>query len=157
MKGFAWVLLIANVFFTTYLLAQQQDTTVRQDSSVQKAVKNTISHRDSIYLSKLSKGGTLMIAGGIGLCGAGAYLIWEGQLVYKSPVAATSATTTNTIAQNHQQGTAYIVAGGFAIAGGFVLGAFGVKNKIEFKKRRQRLLLQSGLLESGNLGACLSW
>jgi hypothetical protein len=157
MKGFVCILLITHVFFATSLLAQQQDTTLRQDTSVQKAVKNTISHRDSIYLSKLSKGGSLMIAGGAGLCAAGAYLIWEGQLVYYSPVAATSATTTNTIAQNHQQGTAYIIAGGAAIAGGIILGAFGVKNIIEFKKRKKRLLLQSGLLESGNLGACLSW
>jgi hypothetical protein len=150
MKALRFFLTILNSFILLQLSAQQ-------DTAIQKAIKYTISRRDSIHINKLNTSGTLMIAGGIGLCGAGTYLIWEGNQVFTSPAAPASTNPIADVQKNHQQGTAYIVAGGAAIAAGIILGAFGIKNRIDAKKLKKKLLLQTGLLDSGRLGACISY
>jgi hypothetical protein len=110
-------------------------------------------HRDSLNLGRLNTTSNLMIAGGVGLLAAGSYLIVEGVITYNSPIG----TSGSTIAQNHSQGAGYIAGGVIGIAAGIVMGAFGIKKKLEFKKRFKRMQLQSGLLDNGNLGAMLTF
>ena len=141
-------MLLLTLFITDILFAQQDSI---------KEIPKALSHRDSIYLAKMNTTSNLMIAGGIGLCGAGTYLIWEGTQIYKTPAGPTSTNPSGDVARNHQQGSIYMVAGGASIAAGVILGAFGVKRKIEFKQRKQRLLAQAGLLDNGHLGACLGF
>jgi hypothetical protein len=106
---------------------------------------------DSLKLARLNTTGNLMIAGGIGLCGAGAFLIYEGQKIYTTPADSTGSS----IATNHRQGTIYMVFGGASIIAGLLVTAFGAVKKVEFKRQKKSMMLRSGLLEDGNLGAQL--
>lgn len=76
-------------------------------------------------MAKLNSNGNLMIAGGVGLCGIGGYLIYQGHSVYttKSAVAGENE-------RNRKQGTIYYVASGVGIAGGIILTALGAKTKL---------------------------
>lgn len=120
-------------------------------------VTQTQGHRDSLYVAKINYTGNLMIGGGVGLAAAGSFLIYEGVKIYRTPAAPVSTDPDGDIARNHKQGTAYIAAGTIAYVGTAVLIALGVKNKLEFKMRRKRMELQSGLLENGNMGAMLNF
>ena len=98
-----------------------------------------------------------MIGGGVGLIGAGTFLVYEGVKIYQTPASPSSTDPAGDVQRNHNQGTAYLAAGGIAYVGGVVLIALGVKNKIEFKHRKKLMTLESGLLQNGNLGAMLSF
>ena len=98
-----------------------------------------------------------MIAGGVGLAGAGSFLVYEGVKTYNTPAAPLSTDPTGDVQRNHRQGTAYIAAGTVAYIGSAVLIALGAKNKIEFKHRLRLMSLQSGLLDNGNMGAMLTF
>ena len=131
----------------------------QSDSSSVKNSSRTYSHRDSVYLAKLNSNGNLMIAGGVGLCGVGGYLIYQGWKIYNNPVTNIidpNAQKTQTDL-NHKQGTIYYVAGGVGIAGGIILTALGAKNKVEFKQRKRLMELQSGILDNGSLGLALNF
>ncbi len=122
-----------------------------------KASQHVYDHRDSIYLVKLNNGGNLMIAAGIGLCGAGSYLVYQGHKVYNTPALAGSPTAEAETQRNHRQGTIYYAAGGIAIVGGIILTALGARNKVDFKRRKKMMSLQSGILDNGNLGLALNF
>ena len=109
----------------------------QSDSSVVKNSHHTYTHRDSVYMAKLNSNGNLMIAGGVGLCAVGGYLIYEGNKVYTTVPSPTSIDKDGEITRNHKQGTIYYAAGGVAIATGIILTAFGAKNKVEFKQRKR--------------------
>ena len=113
--------------------------------------------RDSLYAAKLNYTGNLMIAGGVGLAGAGSFLIYEGVKIYSTPAAPLSTDPAGDVDRNHKQGTAYIAAGGFAFIGSAVLIALGAKNKIEFKQRKKLMSLQTGLLDNGRTGVMLAF
>lgn len=149
MKGFFLFLLFATLSVST--LFAQTDSVA--------AGKNTrnYTHRDSVYLAKLNSSGNLMIAGGVGLCGAGAYLIYYGVKVYSTKAAAGSQYPDQEVSRNKRQGTIYLAAGGIAIGTGIILTAFGARNKVDFKARKRMMELESGLLDSGNLGAVLTF
>lgn len=134
------------------------------DSSVVKKPQRTYTGSDSLYLKRLNNGGNLMLAGGIGLCGIGGYLIYQGNKIYTTvpqlptnPTPEQLATQQGEIDRNHRQGTIYYAVGGVAIAGGIVLVAIGAKNKVEFKQRKRMLELQSGILDNGHLGLALNF
>src|SRR6476620_9534723 len=76
------------------------------DSSVVKSQSRNYSHNDSIYLAKLNSNGNLMIAAGVGLCGIGGYLFYQGNRVYTTKPAANLSTPVadGEIARNHKQG-----------------------------------------------------
>lgn len=98
-----------------------------------------------------------MIAAGVGLCGVGGYLIYQGNKVYTTAAPANSVDPSSDIARNHKQGIIYYAAGGVAIAAGIILTAFGAKNKVEFKQRKRLMELQSGMLDNGHLGLALNF
>ena len=118
---------------------------------------DVLTRRDSLYLAKLNTSGNLMIAGGVGLCAVGGYLVYYGVQVYNNPVASTSTNPAAGINQNHNQGTAYIIGGGAVVVGSIILGAFGVRNKIDFKQHLKYMHLQAGWLQDGGLGAALTF
>lgn len=124
------------------------------DSVTILKTKSAFTHEDSVYLSRINTSGNLMIAGGIGLCGAGGYLMYQGFKVYNTAVLNNDPKDIN---RNHKQGTAYIIAGGVAIAGGIILTAFGARNKHEFMMRKKMMSLESGLLDNGNIGLALNF
>jgi hypothetical protein len=126
-------------------------------SSAKRPPQRKYGFRDSLYAAKLNYTGNLMIAGGVGLAGAGSFLIYEGVQTYNSPAAPASTNPSADIMRNHNQGTAYIIAGSVSFIGSAVLIALGAKNKVEFKRRKKLMSLQSGLLDSGNLGVALSF
>jgi hypothetical protein len=143
-------LLLFFVFaFTVPLLAQT-------DSLKTKQLKPP-THADSLYLAKLNSNGNLMIAGGVGLCAAGGYLIYNGVKVYQTRAAANSIDPSGDVYRNQKQGIIYMAAGGVAIAGGIVLTAFGARNKVDFKLHKKMMTLQSGILDSGALGLALNF
>ena len=129
----------------------------QSDSLSIKNKPHTYTHRDSVYMAKLNSNGNLMIAGGVGLCAVGGYLIYEGNKVYTTVPSPTSMDKDGEIIRNHKQGTIYYAAGGVAIAAGIILTAFGAKNKVEFKQRKHLMELQSGILDNGNLGLALNF
>lgn len=133
----------------TVFVHAQSDTT-----GATKAIKPAMTHGDSLYLAKMNTSGNLMLVGGIGLTAVGGYLIYQGNKVYTTKVVNNVA---EEIDRNHKQGTIYMAVGGVAIAGGLVLTAFGIKNKVEFKKQKRLMSLQTGLLDNGNLGAMLTF
>lgn len=141
-----------------YTQAQNADTTMAT-----KAVPTSgLTRGDSLYLAKLNSGSNIMLALGVGLCGAGGYLVYNGYRVYTStPVGDTPGQQEESERQNHKQGTIYLAVGGIAIAGGIVLTALGAKNKIEFKRTKRhledkrKLELQGGILDNGKLGIAL--
>jgi hypothetical protein len=113
-------------------------------------------HRDTVYLARLNSSGNLMIAAGVGLCGASVYLFYEASKIYGASTAG-SSTPADDEQRNHRQGILYYAGGALAIAGGGVLLALGAKNKIEFKRRYKIMTLQSGILDNGHLGLALNF
>ena len=128
-------------------------------ASIQRPTQQRVyTHYDSVHLAKLNSSGNLMIAGGIGLCGAGAYLLYQGNKVYTtSPTIADPTIRQNEINRNHRQGTIYYAAGGVAIAAGIILTAFGARNKVDFKARKKMMEFESGILDNGNIGVALNF
>lgn len=139
------------VFSVAAMLVQAQTNTTGTNTA-------TSTHTDSLYLAKLNSNGNLMIAGGVGLCAAGGFLVYQGVRVYNAGLTGKTPDEQTTEQQrNHKQGTAYLVGGGVALAGGIVLTAFGARNKLEFKKGKKRLELQGGILDNGHLGLALNF
>lgn len=129
-----------------------------------RPVRPASGHRDSVNLSKLNNTGNLLIASGVGLCGIGGYLIYQGNKVYTTvpelkanPTPDQLAFRDSEIERNHKQGTIYYAVGGVAIGAGIILTAFGAKNKVEFKQRKRMLEMQGGILDNGHLGAMLTF
>lgn len=128
------------LFFTlTFLLADAQ-------------TNGTYTKRDSVQLAKLNSSGNLMIAGGVGLCGAGGYLLYQGITVYRTRDNGNTSSALARNEQNKKQGTIYLVAAGVGIAGGLVLTAFGARNKIDFKRRKKAMEANLEFLPGGHLG-----
>ncbi len=145
--------LVSFIFLAFSALASAQTT-----DTVAPVKKSTaLSRGDSLYMVKLNTSGNLMIAGGIGLTGVGSYLVYQGYKVYTTKPATTGATYNDDLNRNHRQGTIYLAAGGVAIVGGIVLTAFGARNKVEFKNRKRKLQLDTGMLPSGQLGLALGF
>ncbi len=142
-------------FLLFVLLCIFTDVTAQPDSTKSRPALHAFSHTDSVHLARLNTSGTLMIGGGVALCAAGSYFIYEGSQVYNTMPDPSNTNPTADINRNHQQGTIYLVAGGISIVGGFILGGFGIKNKINFKTRLKYMSLQTGLLPNGSLGASL--
>ena len=142
------LLLFWFIFFNSY---SQTDS-----SSVSKPAPRVYTHSDTVYFARLNSNANLMIAGGVGLCAAGGFLIYEGIKIYTAPTAPTPAGDEDK-QRNHRQGTIYLAAASVGIAGGIILTAFGARNKIDFKTRKKMMNVQSGILKSGNLGIALSF
>lgn len=142
------------LFLSVLFLVAACELSAQSDSASVKKPAPSPTREDSMYLSRLNTSGTLMIAGGIGVCGAGSYLVYQGFKVYNSKVPGNNA---EDISRNHKQGTAYIIAGGVGIIGGIVLIGFGARNKHEFMMRKRMMSLQSGLLDNGNIGFALNF
>ncbi len=146
------VLFITLVLFSISSFAQSDST------AIAKPAQRVYTHYDSVRLARLNSSGNLMIAGGIGLCGAGGYLLYQGNKVYTtSPTITDPAIRQNEINRNRRQGTIYYAAGGIAIAGGIILTALGARNKVEFKTRKRMMEFESGILHNGNLGLALNF
>ena len=151
MKSTYVILLILFTAVTMQLSAQTDSSVVKNNGEPKYGF------RDSVYAAKLNYTGNLMIGGGIGLAGAGIFLIYEGVTTYKTPAAPQSTDPAGDVQRNHNQGTAYIAAGSAALIGSAVLLALGSKNKIEFKQRKKLMSLQTGLLDNGKMGAMLNF
>jgi hypothetical protein len=142
-------------------VSAQTDST----STYKRPARTTVSRRDTMSLVRLNNSSNLMLASGVGLCGIGGYLIFQGNKVYTTTPDALPATATaeqkaireGEIEKNHKQGTIYYAVGGIAIGAGIILTAFGAKNKVEFKQRKRMLEMQSGILDNGHLGAMLTF
>ncbi len=152
------LLLSICVLTTLFTQAQTNDST----STLTQASARKFTRGDSLYLAKVNSSGNIMIAAGVGLCGAGGYLVYNGYRVYTSaPVGTTPGQQEESKNQNRKQGTIYLAVGGIAIAGGLVLTAIGAKNKVEFKRMKKRMgqqekvEFQGGILDNGNLGVAL--
>ena len=143
-------------FLLLFSLLAVATISAQADSSLVKRPQRTYTHNDSVYMAKMNSNGNLMIAGGIGLCGAGAYLMYEGNKVYTTKsTSKTDADGEN--ARNRTQGTIYYAAAGVGLAAGIILTAFGARNKVEFKQRKKMMELQSGILDNSHLGAMLTF
>ncbi len=142
------------VLFQAFFAVTQAQTT---DTTAPVKKSTAISRGDSLYMVKLNTSGNLMIAGGIGLTGVGSYLIYQGYKVYTTKPVPNSSTYNSDLERNHKQGTIYLAAGGVAIVGGIVLTALGARNKVEFKNRKRKLQLDTGMLQSGQLGLALGF
>lgn len=119
---------------------------------------NTYSKRDSVQLAKLNSSGNLMIAGGVGLCAAGGYLLYQGITVYRDiPQNIGTPAGDTQREQNKKQGTIYLVAAGVGIAGGIVLTAFGARNKVDFKRRKKAMEANLEFFPKGQLGLALNF
>ena len=145
MKPASFVLLFLFTVASLQLKAQSDSASAAQ----------RFTHHDSLYAAKLNYTSNLMIAGGVGLVGVGSFFIYEGVKVYNTP--ATGPNSPSSVAQNHSQGTAYLAAAGVSYIGAAVLIALGVRNKLDFKRRKKRMELESGLLQDGNMGAMLTF
>lgn len=144
--------------FSVLMLVSISAVVFAQDNPVlAPEAQRKFTRSDSLYLVKLNNSGNLMIAGGVGLCGVGSYLIYQGTKVYKSLPAPNSTSYQDDINRNHRQGIIYMAAGGIGIAGGIVLTAFGARNKIDFKRGMKRMQLQTGILDNGSLGFALNF
>lgn len=146
MKTLALCLLLLTACLTAFA---QGDSSI-----IRKPVAKTISHEDSMYLAKLNTTGNLMIAGGVGLCGAGSYLLYYGIKTYNTPPAPTSVTPdaqNADIQRNHKQGTIFVAVGGLAIAGGLALTTFGAIKKHEFKLQKRVMSMEAGLSPDGRV------
>ena len=143
---------IVLVFLVAFGLQAQSDSVL-----VQKPAPHVYTHYDSLRLARLNSSGNLMIAGGVGLCIAGGYLIYQGNKVYTTTPSPKSTNPEEETRRNTRQGTIYYVAGGIAIAGGILLTAFGARNKVDFKRMKKRMELQSGILDNGHLGLALNF
>ncbi len=129
----------------------------QSDSSLAQPLPPVYTRYDSIHLQKLNSSGNLMIAAGVGLCAAGSYLVYQGHKVYSTAPFPNSTNPAEETARNHRQGTIYYVAAGIGLAGGVILVALGARNKVEFKRRKKMMELQSGILDNGNLGVALKF
>ena len=145
------ILILLFACFTLQLSAQTDSSTIKPTQ------QRRYGFRDSLYAAKLNYTGNLMIAGGVGLAAAGSFLIYEGVQTYNTPASPSSTNPAADVMRNHNQGTGYIIAGSASFIGSAVLIALGAKNKIEFKRRRKLMSLQTGLLDSGHLGLALSF
>jgi hypothetical protein len=152
MKLLYFLLLASGVFCLEFTFAQS-DTTYLNNNPVPA----THNHRDSLNLARLNTTSNLLMAAGAGLFGAGIYLDYEGALIYKTPAAPTSTNPAGDVERNHNQGAAYLTCGVISIGAGAVLLAFGIKDKLLFKRRMKKMQLESGLLQNGNLGATLTF
>ena len=148
MKQAAFTFLILLMGLTFQLSAQT-------DSSSTTAKKYTL--RDSTYAAKINYAGNLMIGSGVGLTGVGTFLVYEGAKIYQTPAAPASTDPAGDVQRNHNQGTAYIAGGTSAYVGAAVLIGLGVRNKLDFKRRKKMMSLEGGLLQDGNLGAMLNF
>ncbi len=117
----------------------------------------TYTHRDSVNLAKLNSGANLMIAGGVGLFGAGGYLLYQGITVYRTRDNSGKQSAQSQNDQNKKQGTIYLAAAGVGFAAGIVLTAFGARNKVEFKRRKKEMAMDIGILQSGQLGLAMTF
>jgi len=144
-----------SAYFTLMLLFLAFTFRLNAQSDTPASTRQVYTHHDSLYTAKLNYTGNLMIGGGVGLAGAGTFLIYEGVKIYNSPLAPNSQPGDQQ--RNHNQGTAYLAAGGIAFVGSAILIALGARNKIEFKHRKKLMSLESGLLQNGNLGATLNF
>jgi hypothetical protein len=118
---------------------------------------NTYSKRDSVQLAKLNSSGNLMIAGGVGLCAAGGYLLYQGISVYRTSDNSGTSSALARNEQNKKQGTIYLVAAGVGIAGGVVLTAFGARNKVDFKRRKKAMEANLEFFPKGQVGLALNF
>lgn len=118
---------------------------------------NTYSKRDSVQLAKLNSSGNLMIAGGVGLCAAGGYLLYQGISVYRTRDNSGTSSALARNEQNKKQGTIYLVAAGVGIAGGVVLTAFGARNKVDFKRRKKAMEANLEFFPKGQVGLALNF
>ena len=141
-----------HLFFLLLFSVFAMVVSAQSDSSYVKNTHRDYTHRDSVYMAKLNSNGNLMIAGGVGLCGVGGYLIYQGHSVY-----TTKSLVPGENERNHKQGTIYYIAAGVGIAGGIILTALGAKNKIEFKQRKHLMEMQSGILDNGRIGLALNF
>ena len=145
-------------FIVTFLLtALTFQLKAQSDSTSKSGYQSKYNHRDTVYMAKLNYTGNFMIGGGVGLAGAGSFLMYEGIITYNTPAAPLSTDPAGDVQRNHRQGTGYIAAGSAAFIGSAILIALGAKNKVEFKQRKKLMSLQTGLLDSGNLGAMLTF
>jgi hypothetical protein len=149
--------MIKKVLFTICFVAVAFSISAQVDATIPANNPSKYTRTDSMYLVKLNNSGNLMIAGGVGLCGVGSYLIYQGTKVYKSKPTTITPTYQEDIDRNHRQGIIYMTAGGIGIAGGIILTAFGAKNKVDFKRGMKRMQLQTGILDNGNLGMAFSF
>jgi hypothetical protein len=141
-----------------FLVAVTSNNFAQADSSAVKS-QRVYTHNDSVYLAKLNSNSNLMIAAGVGLCGIGGYLFYQGNKVYTTVPAGNlpQATADAETARNHKQGIIYYAAAGVGVAAGVVLVAIGARNKVEFKQRKRMMSVQSGILDNGRLGAMLTF
>lgn len=144
-------------------LQAQSDSTAAKTQTAPR----TLTRGDSLMLARMNSSGNIMIAAGVGLTGAGGYLVYNGYKVYNNPIDSKLGASQRQEAerQNKKQGTIYMAVGGVCIAGGIILTAFGAKNKVEFKRMKKymqqqqqtKAVLQGGWLDSGNLGLALTF
>lgn len=151
-------------FVVIILLLAFYSSVSAQSDSLSRQPKRQYTSRDSLYNNRLNSSGNLMIAGGVGLCVAGGYLVYQGYNVYttkpglpQNPTPEQISIRDSEIARNHKQGTIYYAVSGVALAGGIILTAFGARNKVEFKQRKRMMELQSGILDNGQLGLALNF
>lgn len=154
------------LLFFLFLTIAVTTASAQSDSATYKRPQRAIAsaRHDSVSLTKLNNTGNLFIASGVGLCGIGGYLIYQGNKVYTTvpelkanPTPEQIAVRDSEIQRNHRQGTIYYAVGGVAIGAGIILTAFGAKNKVEFKQRKRTMEMQGGILDNGHLGAMLTF
>lgn len=130
---------------------------VNLSAQEQSQPQKTTTHRDSVYMAKLNSSGNLMIAGGVGLVAAGGYLLYQGISVYNTRTDGSTPAGQSQNEQNKKQGTIYLAAAGVGLAGGIVLTAFGARNKVEFKRRKNAMNADLGILPNGQIGFALNF
>lgn len=141
-------------FFSTLAIAFMLLCNLASHSQTNSEPK-TYTHRDSLKLAKLNSSANLMIAGGVGLCGAGGYLLYQGIAVYRTRDNSGKQSAQSQNEQNKKQGIIYLAAAGVGMAAGIVLTAFGARNKVEFKRRKKEMAMDIGILQSGQLGVAM--
>ena len=158
-----------HLFLILFLCIASIAAHAQTDSTAAKAqtAPRTITRGDSLMLGRTNSTGNILIAAGVGLCGAGGYLVYNGYKVYTTSIDPKLGTSQQEEAksQNHKQGTIYMAVGGVCIVGGIICTAFGAKNKVEFKRMKKymqsqqqtKAVLQGGWLDSGNLGLALTF
>jgi hypothetical protein len=138
-------------FFGSRLCAQSDSSILR------KTEYRRPTHSDTLYLARLNHSSNMMIAGGVGLCGVGSYLLYYGITVYNTGADPASTNPAADVNRNHNQGTVYLAVGGLSIAGGIALITFGAMRKYDFKVRKKMMSLQTGLLPDGRMQLALKF
>ncbi len=158
-----------HLFFILFLCIASIAAHAQTDSSTAttQTAPRTLTRGDSLMLARTNSTGNILIAAGVGLCGAGGYLVYNGYKVYTTSIDPKLGASQQQEAerQNHKQGTIYMAVGGVCIAGGIICTALGAKNKVEFKRMKKymqqqpttKAILQGGWLDSGNLGLALTF